>query len=868
MDSHLKDRRTLLRFILSKFKTLVSMPPQIDVLFDDDLDEIDVDAVVELLEANVRVDLSRTVKRSDTPKESKRGFNAAEVLRLEHHEFSLLSYELLVRVLGPREREHELLREVRVRLGVSPKLNNYVMSFVVSRTDEGPSADAKLAALPDLGDDFDLILSARLDCFDGAAEHFISWHQRRVKFIAFCFSELAVALPDNFTSSRHESKAKLLEALNYAAFVCLQNLQMIADAFEHGQPFHFAADVYFRAVSLLRESSLALSSDASIASLRWPLLAAARMYQALIATTLAIEDAEDADPSAADDPSDDALPLFRRDAQAVLDFLAPVRRVLSVDAVTHSLLYATSVFFALRRAQERNWASAVVGAVNEAKALLLQRSKPKRREILWRPHVLKELSRLVIELESALCQFRFDYSPSRIDAFCAAVDVAASIIAVRILLSGGTDDAAIATAVGDFGVQFLRRSMYDVYQRETAQIERPLAPDDVPRLCEALDVELDTQFGCGCTPLKSLNQMDDVSISNACSHYVPALEPIIPRAREIVLEELFRQFSSEIVPALKCIETFSAELQKALTSVATLVRTHSVPPSLCDVKKLFALVEEVVSDWLAQTQSRADLFLERLVGQETFEPVALDVGKGHSAVAVDVAQMLTALVDNFAPLVAVASDALLREVDQIVASFSLRYANMTNMQLGAAPITPAPKVIHKVRMPGIMKQLTKTKRDDENPWGSAAEERRLKAMDPRQLLVRISNCEYLKAALEGYVAKLNGREGVAWPGIRSCAVAFDEAARAAMDFLGAKTVFVDLHDVLIVGLYRPTVRSARLLPLLDKNVDGRFRAIFDFFEGAVAARVAGYLAKWLMIGLERVLMDGGDRVFSSDDDVR
>ncbi|CAA0808974.1 Protein of unknown function (DUF810 [Striga hermonthica] len=379
--------------------------------------------------------------------------------------------------------------------------------------------------------------------------------------------------------------------------------------------------------------------------------------------------------------------------------------------------------------------------------------------------------------------------------------------------------------------------------------------------------------------------------------YLPILSLRLPNASAVSASLIHKFYGMKLRPFLDSAEHLTEDVVSVFPAADDLEKDLvAVITSTCEegaaeayLKKLNMYKIETISGtlvlrWVNSQLARISAWVERVLQQETW--VSVSAQQRHGSSIVEVYRIVEETVDQFfaltVPMRPTELSSLFRGIDN---AFQVYTKHVLDSLADKADIIPPVPTLTRYRKEGgikafVKKELTDTRLPDVRKSSD------INVSTTQTLCIQLNTLYYA-------ITHLNKLEDSIWerwnkknhiqpqPTKRSAEDSLRKSIRkdsfdgsrkdinAAIDqiceFTGTKTIFWDLREPFIDGLYKPSVPLSRLETLVEP-LDMVLNQLCDIIVEPLRDRVVTGLLQASLDGLIRVLLDGGpSRMFTPAD---
>ncbi|GER28524.1 hypothetical protein STAS_04327 [Striga asiatica] len=398
-------------------------------------------------------------------------------------------------------------------------------------------------------------------------------------------------------------------------------------------------------------------------------------------------------------------------------------------------------------------------------------------------------------------------------------------------------------------------------------------------------------------PLALLAEHTKKLMKKEMSVYLPILSLRLRNANAVSASLIHKFYGMKLRPFLDSAEHLTEDVVSVFPAADNLEKDLvAVITSTCEegsaeayLKKLNMYKIETISGtlvlrWVNSQLARISAWVERVLQQETW--VSVSAQQRHGSSIVEVYRIVEETVDQFfaltVPMRPTELSSLFRGIDN---AFQVYTKHVLDSLADKADIIPPVPTLTRYRKEGgikafVKKELTDTRLPDVRKSSD------INVSTTQTLCIQLNTLYYA-------ITHLNKLEDSIWerwnkknhiqpqPTKRSAEDSLRKSIRkdsfdgsrkdinAAIDqiceFTGTKTIFWDLREPFIDGLYKPSVPQSRFETLVDP-LDMVLNQLCDIIVEPLRDRVVTGLLQASLDGLIRVLLDGGpSRMFTPAD---
>ncbi|KAL7120381.1 hypothetical protein ACP275_02G118800 [Erythranthe tilingii] len=396
-------------------------------------------------------------------------------------------------------------------------------------------------------------------------------------------------------------------------------------------------------------------------------------------------------------------------------------------------------------------------------------------------------------------------------------------------------------------------------------------------------------------PLALLAEETRKFLKKDTTMHLPILTQRHPNAGAVLASLIHKLYGIKLKPFLDSAEHLTEDVVSVFPAADSLEQNLiSVITSTCEegsadsyLKKLNLYKIEIVSGtlvlrWVNSQLARISAWVERVIQQENWAPVSAQ--QRHGSSIVEVYRIVEETVDQFfalkVPMRPGELSSLFRGIDNAFQVYTRHVLDCLADKEDIIP--PVPPLTRYRKESGIKAFVKKELTDSRLPDVRKSTDVNVLTtptlcVQLNTLFYAISQLNILEDSISGRWTKKYHAHSTKRPtedNLRNSIQkdSFDGSRKdinAAIDqiceFAGTKTIFWDLREVFIDGLYKPSVHQSRLETLIDP-LDVVLNQLCDLIVEPLRDRVVTGLLQASLDGLIRVILDGGpSRLFTPAD---
>ncbi|KAL8061867.1 hypothetical protein ABFX02_02G110600 [Erythranthe guttata] len=396
-------------------------------------------------------------------------------------------------------------------------------------------------------------------------------------------------------------------------------------------------------------------------------------------------------------------------------------------------------------------------------------------------------------------------------------------------------------------------------------------------------------------PLALLAEETRKFLKKDTTMHLPILTQRHPNAGAVLASLVHKLYGIKLKPFLDSAEHLTEDVVSVFPAADSLEQNLiSVITSTCEegsadsyLKKLNLYKIEIVSGtlvlrWVNSQLARISAWVERVIQQENWAPVSAQ--QRHGSSIVEVYRIIEETVDQFfalkVPMRPGELSSLFRGIDNAFQVYTRHVLDSLADKEDIIP--PVPPLTRYRKESGIKAFVKKELTDSRLP--DVRKSTDINVLTTPTLCVQLNTLFYAISQLNILEDSISGRWTKKYhahstkrpteDNLRNSIQkdSFDGSRKdinAAIDqiceFAGTKTIFWDLREVFIDGLYKPSVHQSRLETLIDP-LDVVLNQLCDLIVEPLRDRVVTGLLQASLDGLIRVVLDGGpSRLFTPAD---